>query len=70
MATKRSSTILYWMITKCVSHLISSKIMQDPSLHGGRVQEICVYPGTLFVNVTTLKIGSLSFINQVSESVS
>ena len=70
MATRKSSTILYWMITKRVSHLISSKIMQDPSLHGGRVQEVCVYPGTLFVNVTSLKIGSLSFINQVSELVS
>ena len=70
MATRKSSTILYWMITKRVTHLISSKVMQDPSLHYGRVQEVCVYPGTLFVNVTSLKIGSLSFINQVSELVS
>ena len=67
IAAKRSSTILYWMITKCVSHLISSKIMQDSSLHGSRVQEVCVYPGTLFINVTTLKVGSLSFLNHVNE---
>ena len=69
MAAKRSSTILYWMITKCVSHLISSKIMQDSSLYGSRVQEVCVYPGTLFV-ASTLKLGSLSFLNHVSELVS
>ena len=70
MATKRSSTVLYWMITKCVSHLITSKIMQDPSLHDSRVQEVCVYPGTLFVNVSTLKVGSLSFLSQFNEMVS
>ena len=66
MAAKRSSTILYWMMTKCVSHLISSKIMQDSCLQGSRVQEVCVYPGTLFINVTMLKVGSLSFLNHVN----
>ena len=70
MAAKSSSTILYWMIPKCISHLISSKIMQDSSLHGGRVQEICVYPGTLFVRADSLKLGSLSFLNQVNHMVS
>ena len=69
MAARRSSTILYWMITKRVSHLISSKIMQDPSLCGSRVQEVCVYPGTLFF-ANTLKVGSLSFLNKISEIVS
>ena len=70
MAAKSSSTILYWMIPKCVSHLISSKIIQDPGLHDIRVQEVCVYPGTLFVSANVLKLGSLSFLNQFSEMVS
>ena len=70
MAMESNTNILYWMIPKCISHLISSKIMQDPSLHGSRVQEVCVYPGTLFVSVSVLKLGSLSFLNQVSEMVS
>jgi len=70
MAAKSSSTILYWMIPKCVSHLISSKIMQDASLHVGKVEEVSVYPGTLFVNASKLKLGSLSFLNQVSDMVS
>jgi len=70
MAAKNSSTILYWMIPKCVSHLISSKIMQDASLHVGKIEEISVYPGTLFVSASNLKLGSLSFLNQVSEMVS
>jgi len=70
MAAKSSSTILYWMIPKCVSHLISSKIMQHASLHGSKVKEVSVYPGTLFVSASNLKLGSLSFLNQVSEMVS
>ena len=70
MAAKSSSTILYWMIPKCISHLISSKIMQDSSLHGDSIQEICVYPGTLFVRADSLKLGSLSFLNQVNHMVS
>ena len=70
MAAKCSSTILYWMIPKCVSHLISSKIMQDPALHGSRVEELSIYPGTLFVSAITLKLGSLSFLNQINEMVS
>ena len=70
MAMESGTNILYWMIPKCISHLISSKIIQDPSLHGSRVQEVCVYPGTLFVSVNVLKLGSLSFLNPVSEMVS
>ena len=71
MAAKtNSSTILYWMIPKCITHLISSKIMQDSSLHGDRVQEICVYPGTIFIRADILKLGSLSFLNQVDHIVS
>ena len=69
-AAKSGSTILYWMIPKCVSHLINSKIMQEPSLHASRVEELSIYPGTLFISVTTLKLGSLSFLNQISEMVS
>ena len=70
MAVESNTNILYWIIPKCICHLISSKIMQDPSLHGGRVQEVSVYPGTLFISVSVLKLGSLSFLNQVSVMVS
>ena len=68
-AAKSSSTILYWMIPKCVSHLISSKIMQDTIVHGSRVEELSIYPGTLF-SANILKLGSLSFLNQINEMVS
>ena len=70
MAAKCDSTILYWMIPKSISHLISSKIIQDSSLDGDRVQEVCVYPGTLFVRADILKLGSLSFLNEVDRMVS
>ena len=70
MAVESTTNILYWIIPKCISHLISSKIMQDPGYHGDRVQEVSVYPGTLFVSVSVLNLGSLSFLSQVSEIVS
>lgn len=70
IAAKSSFAILYWMIPKSVSHLISSKIMEDSSLHDGKIQEVCVYPNTLFINASTLKLGSLSFLNQNNKTVS
>ena len=70
MAAKNSSTILYWVVPKCITHLISSRIMQDTSLHGNTVEEVSIYPGTLFVNANALKIGSLSFLNQINDVVS
>ena len=72
MAAESDSTILYWMIPKSISHLISSKIMQNSILYGNRVyvQEVCVYPGTLFVRTDFLKLGSLSFLNEVDYMVS
>lgn len=70
MAAKSSLNVLYWMIPKCISHLISSKIMQDVDLHESRIEEISVYPGTLFVSTGALKLGSLSFLTQINQSVS
>ena len=70
MAAKSSSAILYWLIPKCIRHLIDFKFTQDSSLHGSRVQEVCIYPGTLFVSADLLKLGSLSFLNEVDHTVS
>ena len=70
MAAKSSSAVLYWLIPKCISHLIDSKFLQDSSLHGSRVQEVCIYPGTLFISADILKLGSLSFLNKVDHTVS
>ena len=70
LAAKSSSTILYWIIPKCIGHLINSKIMQDHTLHASRVEEISVYPGTLFVSASNLNVGSLSFLSQINDTVS
>ena len=71
MAAKSSSSaILYWLIPKCIRHLINFKFMQDSSLHGSRVQEVCVYPGTLLASADILNLGSLSFLNEVDHTVS
>ena len=70
MAAKSSSTILYWVVPRSITHLINSQVIQDPSLYGNKVQEVSIYPGTLFVSASTLKVGSLSFLNQINEMVS
>ena len=71
MAAKSSSSaILYWLIPKCIRHLINFKFMQDSSLHGSRVQEVCIYPGTLLASADILNLGSLSFLNEVDHTVS
>ena len=69
MAAKSSLGILYWMVPKCIAHLINSKIMQDPGVHGSRVQELSIWPGTLFVNASSLQLGSLSFLSQITHTV-
>ena len=69
-AAKSSSAILYWLIPKHVSHLIDFKVIQHSSVHGSRVQEVCVYPGTLFVSGDNLKLGSLSFLSDTDHMVS
>ena len=67
-AAKKSSAILYWMIPKCISHLIT-KLVHHSSFNDRRVQEICVYPGTLFVSASSLQLGSLSFLGQINHLV-
>ena len=69
MAAKHCQNILYWMIPKCVCHLISSTIMQDVS-SGIRVEEISVYPDTLFISTSGLKLGPLTFLTQINHTVS
>ena len=70
MAAKSCRNTLYWMIPKCVCHLISSKIMQNISLGKIRVEEIAVYPDTLFVRASGLKLGPLTFLTQINHTVS
>ena len=69
-AAKSSTAILYWLIPKHVSHLIDFKVIQHSSVHDSRVQEVCVYPGTLFVSADNLKLGSLSFLIDIDHMVS
>ena len=69
MAAKCSLGILYWMVPKCIVHLINSKIIQDPGVYESRVQELAIWPGTLFVNASSLQLGSLSFLSQFTHTV-
>ena len=69
-AAKSSTAILYWLIPKGVNHLIDFKVIQHSSVHDSRIQEVCVYPGTLFVSANNLKLGSLSFLSDIDHMVS
>ena len=66
IAVKSTLGIFYWMVPKSIGHLINSKIMQDPK---NGVQELSIWPGTLFVNASTLQLGSLSFLSHISHTV-
>ena len=66
IAVKSTLSIFYWMVPKSIAHLINSKIMQDPR---SGVQELSIWPGTLFVNASTLQLGSLSFLSHISHTV-
>ena len=67
-AAEKSSAILYWIIPKCISNLIT-KLIHHSSLYDTRIKEICVYPGTLFVSANSLQLGSLSFLGPINHLV-
>ena len=67
-AAEKSSAILYWIIPKCISNLIT-KLIHHSSLYDRRIKEICVYPGTLFISANSLHLGSLSFLGSINHLV-
>ena len=64
---KTNSTIIYWMIPKSIAHLINANALQFQSYfyHKGILQ-LAVYPGAMLCTGSTLKVGPLSFFNQIS----
>ena len=64
IATKNSSTVLYWLIPKSVVALISTKALEYSSaLHEEEILEVCIFPG---LRITTKAInlsGPLAFLS-------
>ena len=70
LAAKRSPTILYWIIPKCIGSVITTRISQQSSyLYQNSIVELSIYPGSVFLTTSSLKVGSLSFFTQIDQLV-
>ena len=68
---KTNHTIIYWMIPKSITHLITANALQFQSyFHQNGILQLAVYPGALLSTESALKVGPLSFLNQISANSS
>ena len=59
-------TIIYWMIPRSIAHLIAANALQFQNYYFQKgIIELAVYPGAVFCTASVLKVGPLSFLNQV-----
>ena len=66
-----SSTILYWMISRCVVPLVTSKVSQNlTDLHQKGILHVAIYPSTILATGKALSVGPLSFLTCFDEMVS
>ena len=64
--TKTTYTIIYWMIPRSIAHLITASAIQFQSYYQENgILQLAVYPGAMFCTESTLKVGPLSFLNQI-----
>ena len=63
---KSNLIILYWMVPKNVTHLITASALQFQNYyHQHGILELAMYPGTVVFTGGILKVGSLSFLSQI-----
>ena len=64
--TKTTYTIVYWIIPRSIAHLITASAVQFQSYYQENgILQLAVYPGAMFCTGSTLKVGPLSFLNQI-----
>ena len=64
LATKNSSTVLYWLIPKSVVALISTKVLEYSSaLYAVGVLEVSIFPGTRIATKAVNLFGPLVFLS-------
>ncbi|XP_065893092.1 uncharacterized protein [Dysidea avara] len=65
-----SSTILYWMISRCVVPLVTSKVSQNlTDLHQKGILHVAIYPSTILATGKALSVGPLSFLTCFDEMI-
>ena len=63
---KTDLTIIYWMIPNTIAHLITANAAQFYNYyHQKGILQLAVYPGAMFCTGSALKVGPLSFFNQI-----
>ena len=63
---KSNSTVLYWMVPKNVTHLITASALQFQNYYYQHsILELAMYPGTVVFTGGILKVGPLSFLSQI-----
>ena len=69
LATKGSSTILYWLIPKSVVSLISAKTLEYNSvLYAGGILEVSIFPGARIATQAANLSGPLVFLSPTTHS--
>ena len=64
LATKNSSTLLYWLIPKGVMTLISAKVLEYSSvLYAAGILEVSIFPGTRIATQAVSLSGPLVFLS-------
>ena len=63
---KTKRTIIYWMIPRNVADLIAANALQFQNhYHQNGILQLAVYPGAMVCIESALKVGPLSFFNQI-----
>ena len=63
---KTDLTIIYWMIPNTIAHLITANAAQFYNYyHQKGILQLAVYPGAMLCTGSALKVGPLSFFNQI-----
>ena len=63
---KTNSATIYWMIPKSITHLITVNAVRfQEYFHEKGILQLSVYPGMVLSTGSSLKVGPLSFFNQI-----
>ena len=64
---KTNKTIVYWMIPRNVTYLITASASQFQNhYHQNGILQLAVYPGALLCTGSAIKVGPLSFFSQIA----
>ena len=65
-AAKTNCATIYWMMPKSVTHLITVNAVRFQNyFHDKGILQLSIYPGIVLCTGSTLKVGPLSFFNQI-----